>query len=201
MRAGGAASRISAGRCSSAGKVGDRAELRRAAAAARPCRTRQGQWRHASSCRPARCSGSTRSTAAAEGEITSVRMTTRKPPAGLKGAPYLEKQRHLGRWAERSQARLFRQRARGRGRLSRQCECGRSAFARRHRPGPHPYRHLGRSRRHAQLPRHRGRGGFGEFQACRSRMCRPTIRRPAGSSRCRCWRRLRKLGAPLRVGT
>ncbi|HWV55178.1 aspartate dehydrogenase [Pseudorhodoplanes sp.] len=29
--------------------------------------------------------------AAAEGEITSVQMTTRKPPAGLKGAPYLEK--------------------------------------------------------------------------------------------------------------
>ena len=28
--------------------------------------------------------------AAAEGEISSVRMTTRKPPAGLKGAPYLE---------------------------------------------------------------------------------------------------------------
>lgn len=28
-------------------------------------------------------------TAAAEGEITSVRMTTRKPPLGLKGAPYL----------------------------------------------------------------------------------------------------------------
>jgi len=30
--------------------------------------------------------------AAAEGEISSVRMTTRKPPAGLKGAPYLEQQ-------------------------------------------------------------------------------------------------------------
>ncbi len=29
--------------------------------------------------------------AAAEGEIKSVRMTTRKPPGGLKGAPYLEK--------------------------------------------------------------------------------------------------------------
>lgn len=29
--------------------------------------------------------------AAAEGNIASVRMTTRKPPAGLKGAPYLEK--------------------------------------------------------------------------------------------------------------
>jgi len=28
--------------------------------------------------------------AAAEGDITSVRMTTRKPPGGLKGAPYLE---------------------------------------------------------------------------------------------------------------
>lgn len=28
--------------------------------------------------------------AAAEGEIASVQMTTRKPPAGLKGAPYLE---------------------------------------------------------------------------------------------------------------
>jgi aspartate dehydrogenase len=27
--------------------------------------------------------------AAAEGEITAVRMTTRKPPGGLKGAPYL----------------------------------------------------------------------------------------------------------------
>jgi aspartate dehydrogenase len=30
-------------------------------------------------------------TAAAEGRIESVRMTTRKPPAGLKGAPYLER--------------------------------------------------------------------------------------------------------------
>jgi aspartate dehydrogenase len=30
-------------------------------------------------------------TAAAEGEISSVRMVTRKPPAGLKGAPYLER--------------------------------------------------------------------------------------------------------------
>jgi aspartate dehydrogenase len=29
--------------------------------------------------------------AAAEGKIASVRMTTRKPPGGLKGAPYLEK--------------------------------------------------------------------------------------------------------------
>lgn len=29
--------------------------------------------------------------AAAEGDITSVRMTTRKPPGGLKGAPYLER--------------------------------------------------------------------------------------------------------------
>ena len=29
--------------------------------------------------------------AAAEGDIRSVRMTTRKPPAGLKGAPYLER--------------------------------------------------------------------------------------------------------------
>lgn len=29
--------------------------------------------------------------AAAEGDIKSVRMTTRKPPGGLKGAPYLEK--------------------------------------------------------------------------------------------------------------
>ncbi|MET0278397.1 MAG: aspartate dehydrogenase [Pseudorhodoplanes sp.] len=29
--------------------------------------------------------------AAAEGQIASVRMTTRKPPGGLKGAPYLEK--------------------------------------------------------------------------------------------------------------
>jgi aspartate dehydrogenase len=29
--------------------------------------------------------------AAAEGNITSVRMTTRKPPIGLKGAPYLER--------------------------------------------------------------------------------------------------------------
>jgi aspartate dehydrogenase len=29
--------------------------------------------------------------AAAEGDIKSVRMTTRKPPVGLKGAPYLEK--------------------------------------------------------------------------------------------------------------
>lgn len=29
--------------------------------------------------------------AAAEGEIESVRMTTRKPPVGLKGAPYLER--------------------------------------------------------------------------------------------------------------
>ena len=32
-------------------------------------------------------------TAAAEGEIRSVRMTTRKPPGGLAGAPYLERNR------------------------------------------------------------------------------------------------------------
>ncbi len=72
-------------------QIGDRAELRRAAAAPGPGRTGQGAWRHASSCRPARCSGSMRSPPPPKARSRSVRMITRKPPGGLKGAPYLEK--------------------------------------------------------------------------------------------------------------
>ena len=43
-------------------------------------------------------------TAAAEGKIDSVRMTTRKPPNGLAGAPLPGGQQHLGRRAQRRQA-------------------------------------------------------------------------------------------------
>ena len=52
-----------------------------------------------SRCRRARCSGSTRSAAAAEGEIRSLRLTTRKPPAGLVGAPGHRRERHRPRKA------------------------------------------------------------------------------------------------------
>jgi aspartate dehydrogenase len=40
-------------------------------------------------CRPEHCRKLDAVTAAAEGQIASVRMTTRKPPNGLEGAPYL----------------------------------------------------------------------------------------------------------------
>ena len=75
-------------------------------------------------------------TAAAEGSIHSVRMTTRKPPRGLAGAPYLEAQRDFGRRAQRGQAGVQRHGAGGGGRVPRQCQCGGGPVARRNRAGP-----------------------------------------------------------------
>jgi aspartate dehydrogenase len=79
--------------------------------------------------------------AAAEGTIHSVKMVTRKPPAGLEGAPYL---RENGI----SVSGLKEPRTRGSPRISRQCQrCG-CVESRRHRARPHSARDLGRSERH-----------------------------------------------------
>ena len=101
-------------------------------------------------------------TAAAEGTIHAVRMTTRKPPKGLIGAPYLEANgisveglnaaKRVFSGTAREAAAGFPGKRQRRG----------GAVARRHRPRPHHDRHLGRPRRHAQLPHHRGRVGFGD---------------------------------------
>ena len=74
--------------------------------------------------------------AAAEGKIASATIVTRKPPAGLAGAPLLVAARPVGGGAEGAAAGVRRQRARGHRRLPRQRQRGRGAVARRHRAGP-----------------------------------------------------------------
>ena len=56
--------------------------------------------------------------AAAEGIIHSVKMTTRKPPIGLVGAPHLVKNNISVEGLNTAQARVQRHRARGRRRIS-----------------------------------------------------------------------------------
>ena len=123
--------------------------------------------------------------AAAEGKIYSVKMTTRKPPGGLVGAPLSREEQHLGRRIEHRQARVQRHRARGRRGISGQRQCRRRAVARRHRAGQDHDRHLGRSRGDAELSFHRGRFRHARASRCRSRTFRRKIRRPARTSRCR----------------
>ena len=124
-------------------------------------------------------------TAAAEGDIHSVRMITRKPPNGLDGARYLVAQRHFGRRPDRAEARVCRHGARGCGRLSGERQCGGGAGARRHRARSHHDRDLGRPGAQAQLSHHRGRGRLRALFVFRSRTCPRKIRRPDGSPRCR----------------
>ena len=57
--------------------------------------------------------------AAAEGTINSITMITRKPPAGLEGAPYLRRAQDFGCRPDRAAESLRRHGARGRARLSR----------------------------------------------------------------------------------
>ena len=87
----------------------DGAELRRAAAAARPDRTRRAQGGQIIVPTGALL-GLDAVTAAAEGVIHSVRMMTRKPPAGLAGRALSRREQHLGRGAERGEAGVLRQR-------------------------------------------------------------------------------------------
>ena len=96
--------------------------------------------------------------AAAEGTIHSVDMVTRKPPAGLEGAPYLV-ERGISVTGLKSAAESVRRHgARRRARLSDQCERRGRAQSRRHRAGPHASGNLGRPDRHPQHPQHHGRG-------------------------------------------
>ena len=81
--------------------------------------------------------------AAAEGEIHSVRMITRKPPNGLAGAPYLVEHGISVDGLNTAKLRVLRHRARGRRRLSGERQRGGGALARRHRARPHHDRNLG----------------------------------------------------------
>ena len=89
-------------------QAGDGALLRRAAAAPRTA----SNWRSSNGGRIVVPTGGLLGldavAAAAEGTIHSVKMTTRKPPNGLAGAPHLRQEQHLGRRAERGQARILR---------------------------------------------------------------------------------------------
>ena len=89
-------------------------------------------------------------TAAAEGEILSVRMVTRKPVAGLLGAPYLvEHDIDIAAITEPLQS-IRGHRARGGKGLSGQSQCRGGIVAGRFRARPHPAGDLGRSDRDPQ---------------------------------------------------
>ena len=98
--------------------------------------------------------------AAAEGRIHSVRMTTRKPPRGPGRRPLSRVERYLRRGAQRPQAGVRRYRAGSGGRVSRQCQRGGGPLARRHRARPHDDGNLGRSHGRPQLSYYRGRQRF-----------------------------------------
>ena len=139
--------------------------------------------------------------AAAEGTINSVRMTTRKPPNGLAGAPHLVKN---GISVEGlNEAKLVfsgtaRDAAAGfPANVNVVAALAMAGIG----PGPHHDRHLGRPGEDAQLPRHRGRCGCGVGSRSRSRTCPRRIRRPASIVALSIIATLRKLAAPLRVGT
>ena len=124
-------------------QAGDGAHRRRAAAAARADRARKAQGGQIIVPTGALL-GLDAVTAAAEGRIHSVRMTTRKPPSGLAGAPYLEAN-GISVEGLNAPKRVFagtaREAAAG---LSRQRQRGGGAVARRHRPRPHHDGDLGR---------------------------------------------------------
>ena len=138
-------------------------------------------------------------TAAAEGVIHSVRMVTRKPVAGLVGAPYLV------RTASTSRACASRARCStappGRGpgasrptsmSLLRYRSPASAPTARCSRSGPTPRSTATPTASRSRPTRRASR--------CRSPTCRATIRRPAASPRCRSSPALRKMNAPLRGG-
>ena len=87
--------------------------------------------------------------AAAEGEIRSLRLTTRKPPAGLVGAPGIEASGIDLDDPDRAGAGLRRHRTRGRAGLPREPERRGRPVARRRRARSHRGRGLGRPGRDA----------------------------------------------------
>ena len=166
-------------------QAGDGALLRRAAAAPRTCSSSRRQHGGRIIVPTGGLLGLDAVAAAAEGTIHSVKMTTRKPPNGLAGAPHLVKNAISVEGLNEPKLVFSGTRARCRGRLSRQRQRGRGARARRHRARPHHDRHLCGPDRHAELPRDRGRRRRGVASRCRSRTCRRKIRRPEKSSRSR----------------
>ena len=141
-------------------------------------------------------------TAAAEGEIQSVRMMTRKPPNGLAGAPYLVAERHFGRRAERAKARVCRH-ARARPprafrrtstswRRSRWPASGRIAPMIEIWADPAITRNCHTHRGGVRTPR-----GF----RCRSRTCPSENPKTGRITALSVVAALRKLQAPLRIGT
>ena len=138
--------------------------------------------------------------AAAEGNIHSVRMITRKPPNGLEGAPYLVE--HGISVAGLNTAKLVfsgtaREAAAG---FPGERQRGGGALARRHRPRPHHDRDLGGPRGEPQLPLDRGRRGLREVLAVdREHPVGEPEDRP--HHRALGDRRAAQAHAPLRVGT
>ena len=138
--------------------------------------------------------------AAAEGKINSVRMTTRKPPDGLAGAPYLVENDISVEGLNTAKLRVQRHRARGRRGISGQRQRRGRAVARRHRPRPHHDRHLGRPGGDAQLPAIEV-DSDGARSRCRSRTCRRRIPKTGKNIALSVIAALRKMHSPLRSGT
>ena len=99
-------------------------------------------------------------TAAAEGQIHSVRMDHPQAAQRPRRRALSGGEPHLGRGAQRAQTGVRRHRPRGGGRVSGQRQRGGGAVARRDRAGPHHDGDLGRPHRRAELPHHRGRQRF-----------------------------------------
>ncbi len=95
--------------------------------------------------------------AAAEGEIRSVTMITRKPPGGLEGAPYLV-EHNISLQGLDAPKKVFdgtaREGARG---FPANVNVAAALEPRRRRAGQDPARNLGRSGAQPQHPSHRGR--------------------------------------------
>ncbi len=94
--------------------------------------------------------------AAAEGTIRSVTMVTRKPPAGLTGAPYLT-ERGISLDGLTAPLRVFEGTASEGAKGFPPTSTSPPPWAGRHRPGPYAPRDLGRSGDQPQYPYHRGR--------------------------------------------
>ena len=140
-------------------------------------------------------------TAAAEGRIRSVRMVTRKPPARPRRRALSRRQRHLGRRAQEPKlvfAGTAREAAAG-------FPANVNVAAALSLAGIGPDRTTTEiwadPAREAQLPHDRGRCRLGANSRSRSRTSRRKIRRTGRITALSVLAALRKLNAPLRVGT
>ena len=139
-------------------------------------------------------------TAAAEGEIRSVRMVTRKPVRGLAGAPYLAEHNIRIEDITEPVTDFQRNAARGGDRLSGQSQCRGCTFTCRDRRRPDHARHLGRPSLERNVHRIEVDANSASFSMSIENV--PSDNPKTGRiTALSVISYLRKLGAPLRVGS